>query len=425
MNLQMVGCHHRATKLHVRERLAFNPRQAEEALVAWHDRYPQTEAVLLSTCNRVELYAAADIGAEFPAPQLLAQHLADFHRVSIEEVQGELVTLANVEVVRHLFRVAASLDSMVVGEPQIVAQVKEAYELAQRIGCSGPVTHQFFQAALRTARRTARETSLHHHRVSIPSVAIADFARRIFERFDDKRVLVLGAGEMAEETLRYLVDEGAREVHVMGRRGEQAAALAKRWNVQAVAWGTRYEELAAADLIVSATSAVEPVMSRADFVSRVSPLRHQRPLFILDLAIPRDFEPAIGDELGTYLYSIDDLTEACEQNRRRRSAELPAAEKIVEQEVRLFLGDLRHRITVPVISQLREELQKTQGAELARLYNKLPDLDERSRQEIERFADRLVSKILHPPLESLKNEAHSGSPHKLLEALQRLFQLKE
>jgi glutamyl-tRNA reductase len=420
----MVGCNHRLTSLAVRERLAFSPGQATDALAAWCAAHPAGEAVLVSTCHRVELYAAsvdpADVAAE-----LLVAHLAHFHNVPVEEVRGQLIEIQDSAAVHHLFRVAASLDSMVVGEAQILSQVKQAYELARQIGSAGPVTHCLFQAALRVARRVANETQLQRHRVSIPSVAIADFAARIFERFDDKRVLVIGAGKMAQETLQYLVDAGAQCVTVLNRDFDRAAALAAQWNGRAAPWSELFDQLAAADMVVSTTGADRPVVSLDDYQQKVARRRYQRPLFVLDLAMPRDFEPAIRQELGVYLYGIDDLTEACDRNRAARGRELPVAERIVDEEARAFAAESRHRASGPVIARFRAGLESLQSSELERLYARLPELDERSRQEIRQFADRLVGKMLHPPLESLRDESRNGSPHGLLEALQRLFQLKD
>ena len=421
----MVGCSHRHSSLEVRERLAFTPAQTLDALAAWRVTHPTAEAVLLSTCNRVEFYAAAaGPDSPFGTPALI-QYLADFHNVPVEEIRSQLVTLDDAAVVHHLFRVAAGLDSMVVGESQILAQVKQAYELARQIGSTGPVTHGFFQAALRVARRVASETSLHRHKVSIPSVAIADFASRIFEQFDDKQVLVIGAGEMAQETLQYLVDAGANKLVVLNRDLQRARDLADNWQGRAAPWAALADQLVAADVVVSTTGADRPVVSLDFYRDQVARRRHQRPLFVLDLAMPRDFDPAIREELGVYLYGIDDLTEACERNRQARAAELPAAERLIDEETRSFVAETRHRATGPIIARFRQGLETVQAAELERLYARLPELDEHSRQEIGQFADRLVSKMLHPPLESLRDESRNGSPHGLLEALQRLFQLKD
>jgi glutamyl-tRNA reductase len=421
--IAMVGCSHRQSSLSIRERLAFSREQALDALAAWRVTHSNQEAALLSTCHRVELYAATDSAPHIEPPTLM-HFLADFHNVPIEEAGQELASLEGEQVVRHLFRVAASLDSMVVGEAQILAQVKQAYELASEIGTAGPITHGFFQNAIRVARRVANETALHRYRVSIPSVAIADFAARIFERFDDKRVLVIGAGKMAQETLRYLSDAGAKKIVVLNRDYGRAQGLAAQWQGKAAPWEELHNRLVKADVVVSTTGADRPVVTLDDYKKHIGPERYQRPLFVLDLAMPRDFEPAIGDELGVYLYGIEDLTEACDRNRDARADALPAAERIIEEEVRSFVADTRHRMSGPVIARFREGLESAQSAELERLFAKLPSLDDRARREIEQFADRLVAKMLHPPLESLRNESRNGS-HGLLDALQRLFQLKE
>lgn len=425
MKLRMVGCHQRATDVDVRDKLSFSRAQVEQALSGWRAENPGTEAVLLSTCNRVELYAAVDGDSPLPRSEMLFHHLADFHDLPIDVVQSAMVSLADEQVVRHLFRVAASLDSMVVGEPQILAQVKQAYDRACQIGSTGPVTHEFFQSALRAARRVANETSLHRCRVSIPSIAVADFACSIFERFDDKRVLVIGAGEMAEETIRYLCDAGAAPPTVVNRNFVRAEELAEKWGGRSTNWTQLDQELSVADVAVSTTGSEEPIMKLERFRHLIAPARNQKPLFILDLATPRDFEPQIGRELATYLYSIDDLTVACDENRRRRRSALPLAEAIVEQETIRFLSDSRHRDRGPVISQLRNGFDETKRRELVRLFQKLPDLDDDAKEEIEQFADRVVGKILHPPLKSLRDESNRGSQTPLLDALKRLFQLGE
>jgi glutamyl-tRNA reductase len=425
IKLSMIGCSHRHSSLAVRERLAFTPTQTADALAAWRIDHAHTEAVLLSTCNRVELYTASSGSGPHFSSESALRHLADFHNVPIEDVRDGVTRLADADVVRHLFSVAASLDSMVVGEAQILGQVKQAYELAGRIGSTGPVTHHLFQAAMRVARRVANETTLHRHRLSLPSVAISDFASRVFERFDDKRVLVIGAGKMAQETLRYLADVGARHPVILNRDAKRAKSLAAEWQGTPAAWNTLAEQLVEADLVISTTGADRPIVTLAEFQEHVSRRRHQRPLFILDLAMPRDFDPAIKEELGVYLFGIDDLADTCERNRTERAKELPAAEQIVTEETARFVAEVRHRATGPVIARFRQGLEQSQTAELERLFQRLPDLDERSRREIEQFADRLVGKMLHPPLESLRDESESGSPHGLLEALQRLFQLKD
>lgn len=424
MKLQMVGCSYHTASLAIRERLAFTPAQVRAALDAFRVRFPAAEAVFLSTCNRVEIYTAAESPQEAPNAVAIGDFLAQFHGLEPHELSQELNELHDAATVRHLFSVAASLDSMVLGEPQILAQVKQAYQMATEENSAGPLTHSIFQTAVKVARRVANETTINQRRVSVPSVAIGDFARQVFERFDDKRILVLGAGEMAEETLRYLTDEGARNFTILNRGIERAHELAQRWGGQVRPWDKLLNELTAADLVVSTTGAPRPIVTLSDYL-KIEPQRYQRPLFIVDLAVPRDFDPAIGERLQVYLYSIDDLRAVCEQHRHERDRELPAAERIVEEETSRFMTDLYHRATGPIIQQLKQDWQRPKDEELRRLFNRLPELDPRSRAEIEQSFERLVNKLLHPPLESLRDEAQHGPPHGLVDALKRLFQLTD
>ena len=424
MKVQVVGCSHRYSSLATRERLAFSPSEAGEALDNLHSRFPDSEAVLLSTCNRVELYTAAEDPAASPTQEQLVEFLAGFHGLHVGDLFDELFERTGEDAVRHLFQVAASLDSMVLGESQIVNQVWQAYSLAQTRQTAGPLTNQIFQAAMRVAKRVASETSINEKRLSIPSVAVGEFAKSIFERFDDKQVLVIGAGEMAEETLRYLRDEGVRHVTVLNRSFERARILAEQWQGTALDWQQLPAALVEADVVVSTTGATEPVVTLAAY-RQIEPAREQRDLFILDLAVPRDFDPAIADCLNVYLYSIDDLEETCRRNREERDAELPKAMAIVEAETARFMAELHHHATGPIIKRLRQGWQQPKEDELNRLFKRLPDLTVGERDEIRQAFDRLINKLLHPPLESLRDESRHGIPHALLDALKRLFQLKD
>ena len=239
------------------------------------------------------------------------------------------------------------------------------------------------------------------------------------------KVLVIGAGEMGEETLRYLQDEGARQVTVINRSLPRAEELAAKFDGRALPWEELHSELVKADLVVSTTGASEPIVTLEDY-RRIESQRFQRPLFVLDLAIPRDFDPAIGQHaLGVYLYAIDDLEQACRKNLKDREKEMPAAIRIVEEETREFMADLNRRATGPIIRRLKQGWQQPKEDELRRLFNKLPELDEKARAEINQSFDRLVNKLLHPPLESLRDEARHGIPHALIDALMKLFQLKD
>jgi glutamyl-tRNA reductase len=424
MRLQVIGCSHHTSSVAARERLAFSPEQTRTALAMLRAKYPDCETVVLSTCNRVELYFAAEQAERCPTHHQVVEFLAGFHGLVAEEVFEGLFERAGEDAIRHLFTVAASLDSMVVGEAQIISQVKQAYEQATAGEATGPLTHAAFQAAIRVARRVARETAVNQKRVSIPSVAVGDFARQFFERFDDKRVVIIGAGEMGEETVRYMMDEGARLITIVNRSPARAAELASRLTGQVAPWEQLHRLLVDADLVVSTTGSVDPIV-RLDEFRAIDQERGQRPLFVLDLAVPRDFDPAIGDLPGVYLYSVDDLKKTCEANRRAREKEWPRAERIIEEETARFMAELNHRSTGPTIRRLRQLAEDIKREELQRLFNKLGGVDERTQREVNHAFDRLVNKLLHPPLESLRDEARLGTHHGLLEALKRLFQIGE
>jgi glutamyl-tRNA reductase len=424
MTLALVGGTHRTVPLDLRERLAFSADQAAVALARFRDRFPGREGVLLSTCNRVEFYAAGEPGAEPPQAEQLVSFLAECRGIEAGMLAPVLARERGEGVARHLFSVAAGLDSMVLGEPQILAQVKQAWALAQDSRTAGPLTGEMFQAALRTAKRVATETALGRERVSIPSVAVADFASAVFERFDDKRVLLLGAGKMAAETLRYLREAGARDVTVVNRTAGRAVELAARLGARPGRFDELVAELAHADLVVSTTGSTEPVVT-LDAFRAVESGRDGRSLVVLDLAVPRDFDPRIGERPGVWLYSVDDLAAACDANRKSRQREMPAALAIVEEETRRFMGDLHHRSTAPVIEQLRAGWSETGEAELDRLFRRLPGLDDAQQAEIRQAFERYAAKLLHPPLASLRSESRSGPPHGLLDALKRLFDLKD
>jgi len=424
MNVQLVGCSHHSSSVEVRERLAFTPDQAADALRRLQGLFPHSEAVLLSTCNRVELYLAATHLPTVPTHRDITHFLAEYHRLDTDSLLPALFQYSDMEAVRHLFRVAAGLDSMVVGEAQILSQVKQAFATAQAEQTAGPIMRHVFEAAYRVAKRVANETKINRRRVSIPSVAVGDYARQLFETFHNKKVLLLGAGAMGEETLRYLRDEGARDIVVLNRNQERARALALRLGACVDSWEHLMDRIAWADLVVSTTGASEPIVTSKQF-DDIEQTRVERLLFVLDLAVPRDFDPAIAQFSNVYLYCIDDLREVCEKNRQAREREWPKADRIVEEETARFAAERNHRVTAPTILRLRQQADELKNDELCRLMNKLGEIDAHSRDEIERSFDRLVNKLLHPPLESLRDEARSGTPYGLLDALRRLFQISD
>jgi len=424
LNLQVVYCNHHSANLAVRERLAFSRDEMPRAYAALRTAFPESEWVLLSTCNRIEVYTAREDPEQGPSSQDVAKFFADFHRLPLTEFFDDLLERTGPDAVRHLFQVASSLDSMVLGEPQIVAQVKEAYALAQDHAASGPLTNALFQRALNVAKRIRTETLLAEGRVSIASVAVGDFGKRIFDRFDDKTVLVVGAGDMAAETLLYLKQEGAQKVFVTNRTRAKADELAAEAGGVVRPFEELDQCLAEADVIVSTTGASPPLVNRERF-RRARVKSGGKPVFILDLGVPRDFEPGVSDlDEEVYLFCIDDLEAVCKENRLLRSREVEKALVIVEQETEKFMGEMWHRATGPIIKRLREHHHGVVGEELSRLFARLPHL-EKDRAEIERSFEQLVNKLLHPPLEVLRDEAREGTPHGLVNALKRLFRLHD
>ena len=423
MRLQMIGCSHHDAAVEFREKISFTNEEAGKALTLFRSRYPSSEIVLLSTCNRVELYTTSDDESRIDK-NAVASFLAEQQGLSVDEVIDQMIYRSGNEAVEHLFTVASSLDSMVVGEAQILSQVKQAYDLACTWDSVGPLTHGVFQAANRAAKRVQQETEIHRRRVSVPSVAVGEVATEIFDNLADKRILLCGAGEMGQETLRYLKGAGATDICVINRSYERAVSVAKAFDASSDLWDSLEHQMMDADLVIGTTSATEPILDLETF-QPVHARRGHRLLLILDLAVPRDFDTRLGELANVYLYGIDDLASACDRNQREREKEWPKAKGIISEETNKFMQALNHRATGPVIQRLREQAHQLKQDELQRLINKLAleDTDPGSIKEIEKSFDRLINKLLHPPLASIRDDAAEGHSKGLLEALRQLFNL--
>ena len=427
MNMLVVGCSHHVADAAIRERVAFAPDQVSVFLDTYYQKYPNTEAVLLSTCNRTEVYVMSDQTDSVPSRRDLVELLSSRPGIATEDLDNALYDHRGSEAVSHLFSVSSSLDSMVVGESQIISQVKQAYETATNALAKSPLIHRTFDAAIRVAKRVSTETKIHQNPVSVPSVAINVLARRIFERFDNKQILVLGAGEMATETLTYLKAAGAKKLTVANRTHERAVSLAEQFGGQTAPWSELQDQLAIADLVVSTTGAKQPIVDHNDFES-IMKQRGQKMLFVLDLAIPRDFDQRIGKAFdNVVLYSLDDLQRECERNMDSRKGQWPKARRIVKDETDRFFRDSRRRASGSTIAQLKQQANSIKDEELERLLNRLDSVSDLDRQQIEKSFHRLTNKLLHPPLESVREESATddGDPSSvgLLEAMRRLFKL--
>jgi glutamyl-tRNA reductase len=423
MILLAVGCNYRATPIAVRERLAFSAAQLPLALQELNGRY-DCEAVILSTCNRVEIYAARANATVGPDIELLAEFLAEFHRLPLGDVRPYLYEQRDDDGVRHLFRVAASLDSLIVGEGQIAGQVKRAYELAQQASAVGPFLNQLFQQANLVAKRVRHETGIARGHVSVSSVAV-DYVRQVFDHFQDKTVVVLGAGKMGELTLRHLRDLCPKRILVANRSFEKAEAVAVGCGGQAVSWDQLDAVLARADIVLSTTGAPEPIVTYERY-QKILAQRSKERVVILDIAVPRDFDPRIHDGDRTCLFNIDDLKRIRDVTLKDRQKHVAPAEAIVEQEQRRFINEWSRRRHGPIIARLTQDFEAKRQAVVAQLLQRLNGrLGAADRAFVEGAFRLLQNQFLHGPISALAEESHEGGRHTLLEALRKLFRLQE
>jgi glutamyl-tRNA reductase len=424
MMLAVIGCSFRNAPVAVREHLAFDDAGLGRALAELNGRYG-CEAVVLSTCNRVELYLARPEGAVLPDADLVAEFLAEFHRLPAEEIRRHLYEHRTTEAVRHLFRVAASLDSLIVGEGQIAGQVKRAYEVAQDRATVGPLLHALFQHAHHVAKRVRTDTGIARGHVSVSSAAV-DYVRQVFDRFDDKRILVIGAGKMGELTLRHLREQRPRLILVTNRSPEKAQAVAAGCGGTAVPWDQLDDALARVDIVLSTTGAPEPIVTLERY-QKIAARRKGGTLVILDIAVPRDFDPRIHDGDRTCLFNIDDLKRIREQTLDARRKHLAPAEEIVSKETNKFFKEWARRKHGPVIARLTQEVEGKRQAIVRQLFDRLNGrLSEADRAEIDGAFRLFQSKLLHGPISALAEDAHEGGGgHTLLEALRKLFRLPE
>jgi glutamyl-tRNA reductase len=424
MMLAVIGCSYRNAPVDVREHLAFDPARTARALEELSVRYG-CEAVILSTCNRVELYLARPEAVVLPDADLIAEFLHEFHRLPAAEIRSHLYEHKDAEAVRHLFRVAASLDSLIIGEGQIAGQVKRAYDVAQERASAGPLLHSLFQHAHHVAKRVRTETGIARGRVSVSSAAV-DYVRQVFAHFGDKRILVIGAGKMGELTLRHLRRLRPKRIYVTNRSPEKAEVVAQGCGGEPVPWDRLDEALARADIVLSTTGAAEPVVTLERW-HRVAARRKGGPVVILDIAVPRDFDPRIHDGDRTCLFNIDDLTRIREQTLAERRKEIGPAEEIVGRETQKFLKEWARRRHGPVIARLTQDLEAKREAIVRQLFHRLNGrLTEEEQAEIEGAFRLFQSKVLHGPISALAEEPHEAAAgHTLLEALRKLFGLQE
>jgi glutamyl-tRNA reductase len=408
---------HRSAPVEVRERVAFPPCAGRSFLRRLGEEDVVAEAVLLSTCNRTEIYAVAeDEGARSRILDLLAEDRG-VERVSLEQ---DTYWLTDEEAVRHLYRVASSLDSMVVGEAQILGQVREAYRAATEEQCTGPVLNRLFHTSLRVGKRVRSETGIGDSSLSVPHVAVK-LAEEVFGSLRGRRVLVLGAGEMSELVIKHLKVRGVGEVRIANRTPERARLLAERVGGRALPFDALAGELSEADVVVSSTGAGEWVV-RSEMVAAAL-TRREDPLFFIDIAVPRDVDPVVQTLERAFVYDIDDLQAVVERNAGDRREAAEKGEAMISPAVLDFMSWLSSLHVVPLIQELKDGAEQIRRHELSRALKKI-DLSPEEEAAVERMSHSLMNKLLHGPISELKALAEAGHPLESAEVRRRLLALE-
>jgi glutamyl-tRNA reductase len=416
-----VGLNHRSAPVEVRERIAFPADAIECALRGLLGRQGVAEGVILSTCNRVEVCILADDASR--GPVTVKEFLASYHRIPEQELNGFLYHYRGDEAVRHLFRVASSLDSMVLGEPQILGQVKDAYNYAVEFRAVGPVLDKFFAKAFSVAKRVRTETRVAESAVSV-SYAAVELARKIFGNLRDKTVLLIGAGEMCELAVRHLLSAGVKGILVTNRTFERSVRLAEAFGGTPVRFDELTTHLRRADIILSSTGAPHIILKRRE-VEEVIRLRKNRPIFFIDMAVPRDIDPDANQIDNVYVYDIDDLNNVIETNLEERQKEAAMAEEIVAAEVHSFGRWLEAQQVTPTIVTLRRKCDVIKDAEVAKALSALGSGDAKTRKVVESLAAAIVNKLLHAPVTALKREVDGRNPTDLVAVVRQLFDLRD
>ena len=420
MEIVLIGLNHRTASVELRERVAFTPEQAREAAEQLRSRGILEETLVLSTCNRSELYGVPreDAADGAGAVELF---VASFHQLSPGELNGSLYRHHDHHAVRHLFRVAAGLDSMLLGEAEILGQVREAYQNALDRGETGPVLNRMFQAALEVGKRVRNETELGARPVSVAFAGVK-LAERIFGKMNHHRALIVGAGATSEQVVRHLVDRGVKKLRVLNRTPENAVELAARFGGEVVPWEKLTAALEWPDLIVTSISTSEPILTRA-MIERAMSARGNRALLLIDLGVPRNIAPEVASIYNTYLYNVDDLTEIVEQNKKARVAEIPRAEAIIEEHVDKFLHWQAGVAAGAVLEDLRKMLAAEREAFVQERLASISHLSEQDRTQVAAMMQEILDRVVLAPAERMRGVPELRRKLQNFEALRDMFRL--
>jgi len=419
MNLNLLGINHRTAPVEVRERMNIPVERLGDAVSDLVHREGIREGLILSTCNRIEVVVSAEDNLE--AEPILQQFLAEHHHCELAPFQRFFYRRQQQEVVSHLFRVASSLDSMILGEPQILGQMKQAYTLARQAGGLNGTLNEIVTQAFAVARRVRRETALGSAAVSV-SYAAVELAKKIFGSLEGKTIFVIGAGKMSELAAKHLLRSGASAIFVSNRTYDRAVELAQAFHGQAVPFEQLFDTINKADIVISSTGAPHFVV-RKEQAEHLLAARKNRPVFFVDIAVPRDIDPAVNELDNAFVYDIDDLEQVVEANKKQREREAVWAEEIVRQEVQRMMKRLASHEVVPTIRALEERLDHIREGELERYRGSLASLSPEQRQAVEALTRGILNKILHGPVTELKSRAGEPGQGSLVQLIHKIFGL--
>ena len=418
MNILVVGLNHKTAPIEVREKIAFGGPKLEEAINILRKSNAVKENIILSTCNRVEIYAGvSDIDS---GTESIKNFISGFHNVPRDLLDKSLYLHSGTDAIRHMYRVASSLDSMVVGEPQILGQLKDAYDEALKLKSTGVVLNKLMRKSVSVAKRIRTETKIAESAVSI-SFAAVELAKKIFDDLPTKSFMLLGAGEMAELAARNLINSGVRDVLITNRTIARAEELALDFHGKVVPFENFIHELIHTDIVICSTGAPHYILLK-DQVHRTMKERKQKPMFIIDISVPRNIDPQINDLDNVYLYDVDSLQGIVDTNVQERAKEAEKAEKIVDEEIGSFLKWHASLAATPTVVALRNKAEEIRKTEFEKTIKKLGPMEEEKIKAIEYLTVSIVNKLIHPPTVALKSD--NNDKEAMMDVIQKLFQLE-
>jgi glutamyl-tRNA reductase len=422
MQFSLIGLNHRTAPIEVREKLCFSEEALPDALRAVASLPNVREAMILSTCNRVEIMARSEGEAANAVPDMV-KFLAHYHQRSHAQIEPYLYHHEQGAAIRHIFRVASSLDSMIIGEAQILGQIKEAYAIARSAGTLRGPLDEALTRSFHVAKRVRTETGIATSAVSV-SYAAVELARKIFGSLNDKKILLVGAGKMSELAAKHLISSGSTQIFVTNRSLERAEELAARLHGEVVPFHQMLSAAAQCDIVLTSTGATDYLITRNDVQHMLSE-RKNRPMFLIDIAVPRNIDPAINKLDNIFLYDIDDLQQVVSSNMEERQKEAQTAEQIAVEEAEKFLHWLNTLDVVPTIVDLQGQMERVRQQEMARVAAQLASLTPAQREAVEALTKGMMSKILHSPIQHLKSLAQEPEGLRLVGTIRRLFNLKD